>query len=124
MAEQELFDRLNVLLAKRGWSRNKLSRETGLNINTIQGYWVKKRIPRGDDLVKIAIALNSTAEYLITGKNPPSKIDNPIIFDILEILNRSTDEEIIEIRALIRSYILTYFRRRKSVKESFAAEDK
>ena len=118
MGEQDLFERLNILLAKRGWSRKKLSREIGININTIQGYWVKKRVPRGDDLVKIALALDSSAEYLITGKHPLTRIDNPIILEILEILY---SYNIIII--FYYSYILTYFRRRKRTGDSFAAED-
>ncbi len=123
MIEKELFERLNILLAKQGWSRNRLSREIGININTIQGYWVKKRIPRGDDLVRIAIALKTTAEFLITGKNPPFEIKNPAVYEILNTLNKSSKKEIIEIRAIIRSYSMTYWRQNGLNDDSFAAED-
>jgi transcriptional regulator with XRE-family HTH domain len=119
---ENFLKRLDVLRMQRGWSKKKLAQATDINENTLQGYWTKKRFPKGDDLIKIASELNTTAEYLITGIQPPGSSDNPVLNDIIHLLQRFTRDELIEIRGVVRSYMMTYFRSPPPDSASFAAD--
>jgi transcriptional regulator with XRE-family HTH domain len=97
------LERISVLLARRGMSRNELARKTGINSHTLQGYWKNDRIPRGDDLVRVAQALDSTAEYLITGieRSGALSSSDPLVNEILkELRGRSRPELLMTLGAL------------------------
>jgi len=117
MEHSNFIHRLNVLLAQRNWSRKRLAGETGINPNTLQGYWTQKRYPKGDDLIRIARSLDTNAEFLVTGELSPVQSDDPITGEILQLLNRFTHEERIEIKGVIRSHMITYFRKSTAYKD-------
>ncbi len=97
------LERISVLLARKRMSRNELARRTGINSHTLQGYWKNDRIPRGDDLVRIARALDTTAEYLITGIEHPGSLssDDPLVNEILrELQGRNRSELLMTLGAL------------------------
>ncbi|MFW5801854.1 MAG: helix-turn-helix domain-containing protein [Spirochaeta sp.] len=108
----EYLYRLEILLSHRRWTRKQLAIETGINQATVQAYWSKKRYPKAEDLIRISQALGTTAEYLITGKNPPPETRlSPDVMDIGQMLEKLSHEERIEVRAIVRTYSLIYFRR-------------
>ncbi len=97
------LERISVLLARKRMSRNELARRTGINSHTLQGYWKNDRIPRGDDLVRIAQALDTSAEYLITGLEHPGPFisDDPLVDQILkELQGRNRSELLMTLGAL------------------------
>lgn len=104
-------ERLNILLAQRNWSRSKLARETGININTTQGYWQKNRAPNGPDLVRIAQTLRTSAEFLLTGREPEIKVEKAVLREIVKSLEKLNEEELIELRGVIRSHMFHFFRK-------------
>lgn len=111
MDVQDFLHRLSVLLAERNWTKTRLAIEAEINVNTLQGYWSQKRFPKGDDLIKIAKVLGTTAEYLVTGSHPPFQPYNPFVLEILSYIERFSRDELIEIKGVIRSYTMNFFRR-------------
>ncbi|AFG38633.1 helix-turn-helix domain-containing protein [Spirochaeta africana] len=104
--------RLDILLAKRGWNRKQLAMESGINVGTVQAYWSKNRPPKAEDLIRISRTLGTTAEYIMTGDNPPADTFlSPEVTEIAQSLEKLSREELIEVRAILRAYSLTYFRR-------------
>ncbi len=111
MNVQDFLNRLSVLLAERNWTKKRLAIEAEINANTLQGYWSQKRFPKGDDLIKIADVLGTTAEYLVTGSHPPFHPSNPLVHGIISYIERFSKDELIEIRGVIRSYAMNFFRK-------------
>lgn len=63
----DVVDRIDSLLAQRNETRNNL-REIGILHQTVSQWSVKNRMPRADDLLKIANYLGVSMEYLLTGE--------------------------------------------------------
>ena len=69
---ERLLDELNY----QGISKLDFARQVGISINTLNMYLYRGFIPAADVAVRMAQALNTTTEYLVTGKDsttPPSK---------------------------------------------------
>lgn len=63
----DVVDRIDALLAQRNENRNHL-RNVGIMQQTISGWSRHDRMPRADDLLKIADYLGVSMEYLLTGE--------------------------------------------------------
>lgn len=63
----DIVERIDSLLAQRNENRNNL-RKVGIAHQTISQWSTKDRIPRADDLHKIAEYLGVSMEYLLTGE--------------------------------------------------------
>lgn len=63
----DVVDRIDALLAQRNETRNNL-RDLGILHQTISQWSTKNRMPRADDLHKIADYLGVSMEYLLTGE--------------------------------------------------------
>ena len=57
--------RMKELISKKGISQKQLAKISGLTESTISRYVRGERIPRGVNLIKIAKALDTTADYLL-----------------------------------------------------------
>lgn len=82
----------------------ELAAETGISINTINHYFQTSNPtqPQAEVAVKIAKALNTTVEYLVTGKH--TKVtDNlkPKVIELIKDINRLTDEDIELLKIII-----------------------
>lgn len=62
--QRRVNDKLFNLGRKRPW----LSAMTGIPISTLNNWFTRARMPGADQMVKIAHALGTTVEYLITGE--------------------------------------------------------
>ena len=63
----DVVERVDTLLAQRNENRNNL-RKIGIAQQTISQWSTKDRVPRADDLLKIANYLGVSMEYLLTGE--------------------------------------------------------
>ena len=63
----DIVERIDVLLAQRNENRNNLQK-IGISHQTVSQWSTKDRIPRADDLHKIANYLGVTMEFLLTGE--------------------------------------------------------
>lgn len=52
-----------------GLSQKELSAKTGINLGTLKNQICRNVIPDAESAVKIAKVLNTTVEYLVTGKD-------------------------------------------------------
>ena len=63
------LERLKDELSYHGLTQKELAEKTGISVNTIRGWFSKDLVPDVFNAVKVAKALNTTVEYLVTGEN-------------------------------------------------------
>jgi integrase len=76
-------------------SRTELGNAIGLPYNSISHWWKKQRkaFPTADDVLRVAKTLDTTVEYLLTGKQPKSHF-NIRLQHVYELLDPLTDDEL------------------------------
>lgn len=67
------WQRVDFLLVKNGISRKELALSVGFDVSNIGKGILNNNVPAADTAVKIALYLNTTAEYLVTGKDSNNK---------------------------------------------------
>jgi len=69
-------ENLREALDYSGLEQKELAYESKVNLRNIENYLREDAsIPMADKAVRIAQALGVTVEYLVTGKNPPAKVN-------------------------------------------------
>lgn len=68
MLENNIGLRIKKLLEKENLSQRELANAIGSSESTISRYIQNKRVPYGETLTRLAKALNTTSDYLLTGK--------------------------------------------------------
>lgn len=63
---RSITNRMAELLSKRGMTQKELSIASGVTESAISHYMRGERVPRGANLLKIARALGTTADYLLS----------------------------------------------------------
>ena len=83
--------------------------KTGIGQSTLSTWKKKSRFPGADDAVKLAMALSSTVEWLVTGKEELGlKNDEIIILKIFNQLNNTGKEAAVgTIEGLVARFPLT-----------------
>lgn len=75
-------ENLKTELEFRGKKVKELAFETGISRRTIDQYLsTAAKMPSAENAVKIAQALHTTVEYLVTGKDPSSEATTPQLSD-------------------------------------------
>ena len=71
------WERVNKTIKTRGQKQEWLAEQTGIKYQTLRSWVSKDILPRVDDAVKIAHALEVSVEYLVEGANStvPREID-------------------------------------------------
>lgn len=79
-------------------SQKELSESINLSYNTLQSWITKDRLPDAENAVKIAKKLNTTVEYLVTGKKIRIQNDNnrKIILNLKKEMDSLLDKYIEE----------------------------
>jgi len=89
----EFVDRIDNILQKKNISRVKMNEDIGLQKNLIAQWKQRGTIPSADTALKIAQYLNTTVEYLLTGKETDEnkvKLDG-ITEEMQNIINKYKD---------------------------------
>lgn len=95
-------ENLRELLDFKDIELKELSKGTGISKNTLDNYLSgQKSIPNADNAVKIAQFLNTTVEFLVTGKNSNS-LDN-VDLEVLQDLKKLSKSDFDNIKYLIHS---------------------
>lgn len=68
------IERLDYLIEKRETSRQEVARYAGLAKSTVSEWARTGALPRADVAIMIAEYLNTTVEYLITGKESDNSL--------------------------------------------------
>lgn len=70
------WQRLNSLIKQKNTTQNAISVQCGFNPRRLQNLSAGSRLPDCREAVKIAQALNTTVEYLVTGQDSnPAEIE-------------------------------------------------
>lgn len=95
--------RIKEMLLEKGMSQKQLSKMTGITESAISNYVKGTRVPRGTNLIKIANALGTTADDLLSGDKEMDK-DKDLVFAkslIARNAAQMTQEEKMEFIALL-----------------------
>ena len=63
------LERLKDEISYQGLTQKELAERTEISVNTIRGWFSKDLVPDVFNAVKVAKALNTSVEYLVTGEN-------------------------------------------------------
>lgn len=100
---RSLTYRIKEMLQEKGISQKELSELTGITESAISHYVKGTRVPRGANLVKIANALGTTADDLLSGDTEMDKDKDLVYAKSLIARNAAqmTKEEKMEFIALL-----------------------
>ncbi|MDR1596417.1 MAG: helix-turn-helix domain-containing protein [Treponema sp.] len=92
MADAKFFwENVKKEILRQETTQEWVARKAGISFNTFQG-WISKGIfPRANDAQKIAIALTTTVEYLVTGLRWNNKKTVDTIFTHITEVNKHLD---------------------------------
>lgn len=85
----DFWQRVKNLIKAQNTTQEWLAKSTGINFSNMKQQIFHKRMPSADDAVKIAAALGTTAEYLVTGSAAAPKADTS---KLLEHLRAAMEE--------------------------------
>ena len=80
------LERLKDELSYQGLTQKELAERTDISVNTIRGWFSKDLVPDVFNAVKVAKALKTTVEYLVTGEN-----ENKAEKELLELKAKLAD---------------------------------
>ena len=86
MEVREYWERVKALIKSRNTTQEGLAKTCGIPFHTLQGQIVKNRLPNTFDGYKIASALGTTVEHLVTGKEPQKETKIPD--DLQAVINK------------------------------------
>lgn len=66
----EIWDRIREGLAAQERTQEWLAGQIGVRADSLNRWLIRKTMPNADQVVAIAVALGTTAEYLVTGRRP------------------------------------------------------
>lgn len=87
---RRMTDRIKELLTQKGITQKELSVLTGITESAISHYVKGDRIPRGANLVKIAKALGTTTDDLLSGDHEMDK-NSELVFAKALIARNASD---------------------------------
>ena len=81
----EIWERINLLIKENNTTQNAVSVGCGFNPRRIQNLSAGNRLPDAIEITKIAQALGTSVEYLVTGEdNSPSMEENAQLKDRIQ----------------------------------------
>ncbi len=75
-------------------TQKELASAIGISYNTLQSWITKDRLPDAEQALKIAKQLNTSIEYLVTGKNEEQKGIKTNLQNMIPKLNRLSNENL------------------------------
>ncbi|WP_041866080.1 helix-turn-helix domain-containing protein [Sediminispirochaeta smaragdinae] len=96
----EFWDIVKKEIKRQNTTQEWVSNHSNISFETFRGWIARKRLPRVDDGVKIAQSLDTTVEYLVTGKNPDNWQPPRRYADIVAALEVLDDKDIETVKTL------------------------
>lgn len=87
-------------------TQKTLATSIGVSYNTLQSWITKDRLPNVEQSLKIAQKLNTSVEYLVTGKNVEKNYIKPRIQNLNKKLNQLSDDDIGLIEKIVNKLYL------------------
>jgi transcriptional regulator with XRE-family HTH domain len=92
MADAKFFwDNVKRAVLRQETTQEWVAGKAGISFNTFQGWISKDIFPRADDAQKIAAALATTVEYLVTGLTWTNKKTVDTIYSHIGEINKHID---------------------------------
>ncbi|MBN1836302.1 MAG: hypothetical protein JW820_10665 [Spirochaetales bacterium] len=98
------YDRVETEFRRRGASRNRFCKDNAVPYSTLAAYWHTDELPPGDILVKIALYLGASLDYLVWGRTEVS--GRKAIREVVTMLESYSDEQVAELKGALGAYIL------------------
>jgi transcriptional regulator with XRE-family HTH domain len=73
------WKRANTLIKSQKTKQEAVAGQCGINYQTLRGWVTNHRFPDGEETYRIAQALNTSVEYLVTGEEPGKPDTEPLI---------------------------------------------
>jgi len=83
----DFYERVKSLAKTGNKTIEFVAGEAGLSLASYNAYRRHENLPRADEALKIARALGTTVEYLVTGDIPEQSISDKTLADIQAILD-------------------------------------
>lgn len=109
----DLFERIKSISQNQGFNIKALEQQAGFGNGTIRRWGTN--IPSADKLLKIANLLNTTCEYLLTGKESASTFSHEDM-EWLSLIHQLPEEKRYEFKGELKGYL------KRLNEESVAAE--
>ncbi|MDR1399535.1 MAG: helix-turn-helix domain-containing protein [Treponema sp.] len=112
------WERVNKTIKTRGQKQEWLAEQTGIKYQTLRSWVSKDILPRVDDAVKIAQALEVSVEYLLEGVNSslPREIDVFYTrYKKFSVLLEYLEELTLEQREDIEAFALTLLEKKQAL---------
>lgn len=87
-------------------TQKTLATSIGVSYNTLQSWITKDRLPNVEQSLKIAQKLNTSVEYLVTGRNVEKNYIKPRIQNLNKKLNQLSDDDIDLIEKIVNKLYL------------------
>jgi len=101
--DADFWDRLDSK-TKGTYNRKRLADELGISVSAISMWKYRKNYPTADVAVKLAEALDTTVEYLVTGKSSDTWQPPRRYADIVKLLEELNDSELEAVKVLAEGY--------------------
>ena len=110
-------DLLHSIGKKRPW----LAQEAGIGLSTINNWFSNDRVPFVNYAYKVAIALEVSIDYLMTGKHPEyeSQVTDPIKQELIVHIKNMDHEEALELKGVIKHLSLLTLKQPQRKSETF-----
>jgi len=83
----DFWKRVNNLIKKLNSKQEVIAAQCNISYQTFRGWVSRKTFPGGDETYRIAKALGTTVEYLITGIKPEKAVADCVIDKIQAAIN-------------------------------------
>ena len=80
----DFWSRVRDRLDYKGMTQKDLAAQIDESYNTVQAWINKNRLPNAEQAVRIADAVSSSVEYLVTGKSKVGKTDHSKTIELLK----------------------------------------
>jgi len=97
----DYWGRLKNEIKKQNTTQEWVAGQIGVSYRTFRGWMYRKIMPNADQVVAIAEALDTTVEYLVTGKNPDTWQPPRRYADIVEGLEMLDNRDLETVRAMV-----------------------
>ena len=89
----EFWNRIKIMIKKEKLTQESFAEKCNIKPATLQSWITRQRLPDAFDTYKIAQALNTTVEYLVTGKETnPYAEENKILKEKLSSIQKLLNE--------------------------------
>lgn len=102
-------NRLNTEIQYKGLSKTEFAEKAGISLGTLNMYLYRNSIPSADIAVKLAKILNTSVEYLVTGKlSPNTHSSNWKKQEINTIINTMNEKQLNSFLEISRAFKESY----------------